>query len=253
MHKALHPSDDVDRLYVSWKEGERGHASIEDSADASIQRLEDYIEKHEQGLITAIRKDTSNTTDDRVTITRKQKWGKKTQLYGRFKWLINTISHKKTWNWLRNGNLERETESLLIAAQDNSVRTNHIKARIDKTQQNSKCRLCGDRDETIDHIISECSKLVQREYKARDDWVGKVIHWEMCKKFKFDHTNKCYMHNPAPVLENDTHKLLWDFDIQTDHLISATRQDLIIINNKKREFCCPSWPQNKTERMWKEG
>ena len=45
------------------------------------------------------------------------------------------------------------------------------------------------------------------------------------------------MHNPAPVLENDTHKLLWDFDIHTDHLISARRPDLITINNKKeREF-----------------
>ena len=84
-------------------------------------------------------------------------------------------------------------------------------------------------------IISECSKLAQKEYKTRHNWVGKVIHWEMCKKFKFDHTNKWYMHNPAPVLENDTHKLLWDFDIWTDHLISTRRPDLIIIN-KKREF-----------------
>ena len=81
------------------------------------------------------------------------------QLYGRFKRLINNISHDKTWTWLRKGNFKRETESLLISAQDNTVRTNHIKARIDKTQQNSKCRLCGDRDETINHIISECSKL----------------------------------------------------------------------------------------------
>ena len=63
--------------------------------------------------------------------------------------------------------------------------------------------------------------------------MGKVIHWEMCKKFKFDYTNKWYMHNPAPVLENDTHELIWDFDIHTDHLISARRLDLIIINNKK--------------------
>ena len=39
------------------------------------------------------------------------------------------------------------------------------------------------------------------------------------------------MHNPTPVLENDTHKFLWDFDVQTDPLISARRQDLI---NKKR-------------------
>ena len=42
------------------------------------------------------------------------------------------------------------------------------------------------------------------------------------------------MHNPAPVQENDTHKLLWDSDIQTDHLISARRPDLIIINKKKK-------------------
>ena len=37
--------------------------------------------------------------------------------------------------------------------------TNYVKTKVDKTQQNSKCRLCGDRDETIDHIINECSKL----------------------------------------------------------------------------------------------
>ena len=54
-HKALHPRDDVDRLYVSRKEGGRGLTSIEDSVDTSIQRLQDYIEKHEGGLITAIR------------------------------------------------------------------------------------------------------------------------------------------------------------------------------------------------------
>ena len=42
--------------------------------------------------------------------------GKKKQFYGRFKRLINTISHEKTWTWLGKGNLKRETESLLIAA-----------------------------------------------------------------------------------------------------------------------------------------
>ena len=46
------------------------------------------------------------------------------------------------------------------------------------------------------------------------------------------------MHNPAPVLENDTHKLLWDFNIQTDQLILARRPDLIIINKKKKKRTC---------------
>ena len=104
------------------------------------------------------------------------------------------------------------------------------------TQENSKCRLCGDRDETINHIISECSKLAKKEYKAGHKWVGKVVHWERCRKFQFDQTNKWYMHNPAPVLENDSHKFQWDFDIQTDHLIPTRRPDLIIINKKKENL-----------------
>ena len=81
-----------------------------------------------------------------------------------------------------------------------------------------------------------------------------MIHREMCKKFKFDHTNKWYMHNPSPVLENNTHKLLWDLDIHTDHLISARRPDVVIINNKKRDLAKLSTllsrlTQNRTERM----
>ena len=104
MHKALHPRDDGDRLYVSRKEGGRGLACIEDSVEASIQRLEDYAEKHEGGLITAIRKDTDNTMDNRMTITKKQKWEEK-QIYGRLKRLINNISHDKNWTWLRKKKL----------------------------------------------------------------------------------------------------------------------------------------------------
>ena len=59
-----------------------------------------------------------------------------------------------------------------------------------------------------------------------------------CKKFKFDHTNKCYMHNQASVLEKDTCKLFWDFNIRRDRLISARRPDLIIINKKKKKRIC---------------
>ena len=64
--------------------------------------------------------------------------------------------------------------------------------------------------------------------------MGKVIHREMCQEFKFDHTNKWYIHNPTSVLENDTHILLWNFEIQTDPQISAQRLDFIIINKKRR-------------------
>ena len=45
--------------------------------------------------------------------------------------------------------------------------------------------------------------------------------------------NNDYNYN---VIENDTHKLLWQFDIYTDHLIRARTPDLII-NNKKKRIC----------------
>ena len=48
------------------------------------------------------------------------------------------------------------------------------------------------------------------------------------------HTNKWYKHNLESVLENETLKILWDFEIQTDHLISARRPDQVIVNNEKK-------------------
>ena len=44
-------------------------------------------------------------------------------------------------------------------------------------------------------------------------WVGKVIHWELFKKFKFDRVNKWYIHNPESAWENQIHKIIWDVDI----------------------------------------
>ena len=73
------------------------------------------------------------------------------------------------------------------------------------------------------------------ECKTRHDLVGKVIHWKLCKKLKFDHTKKWYIYIPAYILKNNTHKLKWNFEKQTDHQISARTPDLIIIN-KKREL-----------------
>ena len=110
------------------------------------------------------------------------------------------------------------------------------------------------RDEMINDIISECSKLTQKEYKTRYDYVGKVIHLELCKKLKFNHTNKWYMHN----LVNEMHKFPWAFEMQTDHQILTRRPDLVIISKKKKEnlpnygLCGSGRPQSKIEKKKKD-
>ena len=140
--------------------------------DTATQRL------HRKELITASRNKTDKTKTNRTTLTRKQKW-EEMQYYDRFKQPISKISHEKIpWTWLRKRNLKRESEYLLIAAQNNAIRANHIKSRIDITQKNSKCRLCGNRHKTLNHIRSKWRKLAEKKYNTRHDWVGKMIHRE---------------------------------------------------------------------------
>ena len=101
-------------------------------------------------------------------------------------------------------------------------------------QQNSKCRLFDDKDGTINHIISEYSKLAQKEYGSSHDKLEKVIFYELCKKLKFDHSTEWYMYKLESVLENETYKVLCDFERQTDHLIPTKRPDLMIISKKQK-------------------
>ena len=102
---------------------------------------------------------SDNIRTNRTTITRKWKWEEK-QLYEYFKWQTAKISYEETWTWLWKGNFKRETKSLLIATQNNTIMSNYIKMIINNTQQNCKCKSYRDWDETINHIISICCKLV---------------------------------------------------------------------------------------------
>ena len=95
-------------------------------------------------------------------------------------------------------------------------------------QQNSRCRLYDNRDERINHIISECSKLAWKEYKTRHDCV------QLCKKLKSGHTRKWYMRNADSHPENKMQKLLWCFEIQMDPLILVRRPDHIKIDKQER-------------------
>ena len=94
--------------------------------------------------------------------------------------------------------------------------------------------MCRKVDENIDHIVSDCSKLAQKEYKRRHDSLGKIIHWKLARKYNFEAADKWYEHEPESVLENEDYKILWDFSIQTDHVIEARIPDMVVVDKKGR-------------------
>ena len=61
--------------------------------------------------------------------------------------------------------MKRETKSLIVAAQNQSIKTKLISAKIGKSQKDKLCRVCKKAVESIDHVVSACSKFVQKEYK----------------------------------------------------------------------------------------
>ena len=71
------------------------------------------------------------------------------------------------------------TGALICSAQEQALRTNFTKFYIDKSSESPLCRMCGEKAETVSHLVSECSKLAQREYKRRHDNVARYIHWQL--------------------------------------------------------------------------
>ena len=90
-----------------------------------------------------------------------------------------------------------------MAAQNQSIETNLVKAKID-----SLCRVCRKVNGRIDHIVSGCSKLAQKEYKRKYDNLGKIVHWKLARKCNFEAGDKWHELEPESVLENEDYKIL---------------------------------------------
>ena len=105
-------------------------------------------------------------------------------MHGQYIWNIDRelISEEDTFLWLSNGDLKAETESEIVAAQDQALKTKYYATKILDTETDSKCRLCQQFDETTDHIMSACPILVKEQYIKRHDGVCAQLHFSICKE-----------------------------------------------------------------------
>ena len=165
IYRALHPQADVDRLYLKRSEGGRGLLSIEECVIIETNSLVNYIKESNEKVLNAVLFEGIldgnyvGVDKSRLREERHQRYLAK-PLHGQFFRSTQKDRDDKSWLWLKNGKLKKETEGLIIAAQDQALRTNSIKNRIDPA-----CRLCDERDETVSHIVAECKMLAQRYYK----------------------------------------------------------------------------------------
>ena len=77
------------------------------------------------------------------------------------------IDKSLSWNWLMQSDLKVQTEATVCVAQEQELRTNYTKNKTEKTSENTLCRMCGERGETVQQIICEFKK--QRNVNIREE------------------------------------------------------------------------------------
>ena len=261
MNGMHHPRADVDRLYIKRKDGGRGLLELQSLHQQNILSLAEYIRSENGRLIQMVRKNDDlkrkfslQKEANKIRIKYKlmtlpenknlicqlkkslenEKMSKiaNKPLHGKFfKHLERAhINKELSVKWLTNGRLKGETESLLVAAQDQALNTRYHQRHILGQSVKSVCRLCLKAEEHISHIVAGCEVLAPVEYLQRHNKVAGYIHWRICKSLYLPVTEKYYMHVPEKVTKMEDNVIMWDKTILTDRTILANRPDLIILN-----------------------
>ena len=265
MHGALHPRADVHRLYVSRKQGGRGLISIHDAVTLERSNLQRYVLSSDEDLLRVASSilwprlqtppDSSCSMKKRLEDDHYLAWTQK-PLHGQFVQQTEQFTNDNTFRWLTKAGLKKGTESLIIAAQDQALATNLLKARVFRVNNHSPlCRMCLKADESVAHILCQCSKLAGQDYLERHNRLASLIHWSLCRVHGIPCADKSYNHQVDKVLEHtptnaslerqdpdeDTTnsdssrgynkiKLLWDFTIQCDRFIEHRRPDIVLVD-----------------------
>ena len=171
MYGALHPKSDIDRLCLKRKYGGRGLISIETCVRSEENTLGLYVRESNEMLLKGVKKvgivktenlmekeDFKKNSQNEI----KNKWHGK-RMYGQFVHeMAEEIDKDLSWKWLVQSDLKVQTERAICATQEQALRTNDTKDKIDKTLGNPLCKMCGERGESVQHIICEYKKLAQR-------------------------------------------------------------------------------------------
>ena len=131
-----------------------------DCVETEEQNLSLYLDQSEERLlrfskgerIWPLYEEPVSTAKKKKKEERHKQWKEK-QLHGKFIRETEEVRSEKTWGWIRKTYLRKETEGLVFAAQEQALRTNWIRKNIDGQEVSEKCRMCGERDVSITHLI----------------------------------------------------------------------------------------------------
>jgi len=174
---------------------------------------------------TDLEKETGKIKD---CIEEKKKWQVK-RMHGQIPRNLDEklVDIEQSYRWLKSGDIKGETESIILAAQDQEISKNYFKNKILKQETGSECRLCKQHEESIDHLTLGRPILAKNEYLMRHDKVCTHLHYSICKALGFETNDKWYTHMRKLVCEEGDVTVLWNQAGHPDREVTANRPDII--------------------------
>ena len=145
------------------------------------------------------------------------------------------MAGEESWRWFKTVFLKVENRGLGPRCSRTSFENKLVKHSTDKTSETPPCRLCGDSTEKVWHIVSGCRKLVQSEYRKRHDKVALRVHWELCRKYGLECTDRWYDHQPLPVAENNGNEDNLRCDFLYRRAAEADRPDITLVHKDTQQ------------------
>ena len=141
---------------------------------------------------------------------RVRSWSRK-PMHGQYRRLTeqSPVDTKETFGWLKAANLPGATEGLVVAAQDQALRTRCYEHHILHRDVRPTCRVCSAGLETVDHIVAGCSAMAPTDYTDRHNQVASIIHWNICRHFQVLVECRWYRHQPDRLVETDDIVVMW--------------------------------------------
>ena len=218
INNSLNQRSDVDRLYVTRKEGGRGLISLEDQYLARIvamnahhqceQTRNPFLHKALQSNNEKIGDVANNICEsldidlqdkfqaksvkEKLQTIRKTRWHAKPN-HGYFEKSrsekLDNIDYKLSWAWMQSNSLSSQVEGYIITLQDQEIytktaRKRHEKDPAKKQEIDTRCRMCKQDDETLQHILDCCPAISSNLYlHDRHNPIAKIVYDEILDNY----------------------------------------------------------------------
>ena len=215
-----------------------GYTPAEKKEEGVCTAIENIVRQEEQSLKSDVSRraesDPLMAECKRLIVTWKKPdeaaaWYKKS-LHGAWhKGMSEVADIALLYQWLNRSNIRANTETLIMAAQEQAPHTIAVACELHHTAQDHRCRLCKQQSETVAHIISICSKLTGTEYTKKNNNVASIVYRARCSEYNLVHS-KDWQVKQKKVVRNDP----LEISIQTAKHPLHNRPVIVLFNYKEQ-------------------